>query len=118
MWTGDDKDTADKSLSGSIKSLTEETGSTIAGQFNATRIIQADILSVLQKDMLLLQQLQLNEQTNLVDLSQQTVTVLRDSLLYHRETAQNTAVLHEINHRLTEMANKQSLPATDPYKGF
>ena len=103
-------DKGNASLSGSIRSLTEETGSTIAGQFNAMRIIQAD--------MALLQQRQFDEQINLVDLSRQTVTVLRDSLLYHRETAQNTAVLHELTAVVKGIANKQSLPDTDPYRAL
>ena len=108
-------DGGNKSLSGSIKSLTEETGSTIAGQVNAMRVYLADMLSA-QSDIALLQRRQTDIQVNLVAHAQMSVLVLQNSLVYHRETAQNTAVLHEINNRLEAMADRQSLPETDPYK--
>jgi hypothetical protein len=172
MKLGDNAN-ADKSLSGSIKSLTEETGSTIAGQFNAVRQYTADLVTlqqqelliqqrqldeqmslsalmreagqqdvallqrqqsegqtgaldagkIIQQDMYLLQQKQYTEQITLsdlslqsVDLQQQQVTVLRDSLIYRRETARNTEMLYQIDGRLADIANKKSIPVTDPYR--
>jgi len=80
----------------------------LAGQINAMRIYQADLF--------ILQKKQYNEQINLVDLSRQSVTMLRDSLIYHRETAQNTAVLYEINDRLVDLVNRQNMAVTDPLR--
>lgn len=95
----------DKSLTGSIKTVSEETASLLAGQINAIRIYQADSY--------LLQQKQAEDQINLVDLSRQSVTLLRDSLIYHRETAQNTAMLYEMTDILKDIASRQASPATD-----
>jgi len=73
-------------------------------------------MRIYQSDMLLLQQRQFNEQINLVDLSRQSVTVLRDSLIYHRETAQNTAVLYELTAVVKDIAYRQNLAITDPMR--
>ena len=68
--------------------------------------------------MFILQQKQYDEQINLVDLSRHSFTVLRDSLIYHIETAQNTAVLYEINDRLADLVNRQSMAVTDPMRAW
>ena len=49
------------SLSGQIKTVTEETASVLAGQINAIRIYQADMFILVKR--------QFDEQINLVDLS-------------------------------------------------
>jgi hypothetical protein len=92
------------------KQLKEQTGLLDAGK-------------IVRQDISLLQQKQSEEQINLADLSrqsvdlqQQTVTVLRDSLIYHRETAQNTAMLYELTDIVRGIVYKRSLPVTDKYR--
>ncbi|WP_276962199.1 tape measure protein [Bacteroides graminisolvens] len=82
-WLTDDSTKSEDPLTGAVKSISEETGGIVAGKLNAVVINQADGLSV-----------------------------LRQSLLYHQQTAANTgasaAELKEIKATLSRIENKDS----------
>ncbi|MGV8135922.1 MAG: tape measure protein [Mangrovibacterium sp.] len=127
-WLTDDEEDDEDPLTGSVRGMSEETGSVVAGRMNAMVINQAEDIKLTReslsyqseiaqntrqigevKDSVLATGSVIVERMNSMSLNHtESVKLMRESLLYQSEIAQNTRPIGEIRDTLKSMNSKMN----------